>query len=522
MTIVNKADLSPPFTLDLGNAAAPILSSVYVFDDAGASGSTPAIIPDLLGAHDIDMIYGTNGEINSDGNLQLADNGNGQLNTYGAFQGIDSTWADGVAAYTSRIYIIDCDFVLNTRNFQYLMYGFGCTVFWTKSTGLLRITIENKASHRAWIDYPLVASENLKIVLQIDRTNTVASIIINGIVQTVNINGDPYGNGKPLARNYLGRAISWNNYYGWDGTLNLFCVGEDVSSQELTQPQLVELSLNPYAIFETAAAPLPLNRLSKKFTTQLNLLERVTRTHNVNATLLTRSSKSINVLTDLLSRVNKPFIAHSDLAQRQQKSHETKTELLQRENVLFSLNTKLLQRNNKSFSAGIDLFHKESAGHIIKTDFYQRIDKAFEITSELLSANRVRKSFNIAVDLRERMQKNFAVELDLLQRSSLNHSTITSMLARISKDFVTRFDLNSRSSYSHQLSLDFIQRVGKQYTIQITLLSDEVVSQQPKYVVTLDKEINFNKSSAATINFNEPLVITINFVQSAQHNPVTI
>jgi len=222
--------------------------------------------------------------------------------------------------------------------------------------------------------------------------------------------------------------------------------------------------------YETTANAPSITRKSKKLLVSVNFSSRLSKVHNTNSNILQRNTKNFHVFSDMLLRQEKAFIINKDL--------------LGRKKTAFFMNT----------------------------DFYQRVNKSFEINSDYLSANRVHKSFSISVDLLERMQKNFAVELDILQRSSLSHDVITSILNRISTDFVTRFNLNSRASYSHQFSLDFIQRIGKQHTIQITLLSDEISSQHPKYVITVANEVNFSDTPTIEFNFNDTPTIEVSFV----------
>lgn len=253
MPVLSKSELKQPFELELTNRAATLFSSVYPFADAGAVGSQPALIPDLLGSHDINMTYGAVGGLVGEGDLQLADNGNGQTNTWGQFQGVGSAWAAAVGK-NSRVYLVDTIYKASTKNYQYLLYGCGLLVFWTKSTGKLSVHIENASGHRLYVDVamPVSDGERLVIVAQIDQTNKSAQIIINGTSYVVSANGDPFN--QPVSGYlHLGRKHSWHNYYGWDGVLSLFAFGTNFDGSEITEQEAIDLSLDPLGVFQVSA-----------------------------------------------------------------------------------------------------------------------------------------------------------------------------------------------------------------------------------------------------------------------------
>lgn len=251
MTTILKSQLKVPYELDLANRAASLFSSVYPFDDAGGIGTQPAIIPDLLGVHDIAMVYGATGSVTSDGALQLADNGNGQTNTFGEFLGIDQTWSSGLTE-RSRIYLIDLVFKLNTKNYQNLFDGPGILIRWSKSTGELSIYIENISSHRISATYMPADNERIVIGLLINQTTATAHIVVNGVELDSTVNGFPFSGAqtKPSYNPWLGRQNSWNNYYGWDGKLNLFAFGYNFNGNELAVEELIALTNEPYSIFQ--------------------------------------------------------------------------------------------------------------------------------------------------------------------------------------------------------------------------------------------------------------------------------
>ena len=260
--IISKTELKIPYFINGDNPAATLFDAIFPIADAGNVGDKPLTIPDLLDNHDISMTYGTNGALVDDGDMLLADNGNGSTNTYGTIANIDDTWATNNRD-NSRIWLVDCVFKSNSNNYQYLIYGAGFVVYWTKSTNQITIQIDNKSSHHARVEFTAPADgTRLVIAAQLDKTNDSALIVVNGVKQSIVINGNPFSDGSvtgtPTSHNFIGRKSSWEHYYGWDSQLNFFAFGYRFLTNELTEAQLIELSNNPYDILQSSTTePLP-------------------------------------------------------------------------------------------------------------------------------------------------------------------------------------------------------------------------------------------------------------------------
>ncbi|TDF41878.1 hypothetical protein EYS14_03280 [Alteromonadaceae bacterium M269] len=259
-TVISKSELSRPYALNADNVASALFDTVHLFADSGDVTDRPAVFTDLLGKHDLSMTYGAVGGMVGD-DLQLADNGNGQLNTYGEFQGIDSTWSNGLID-RSRLYLIDTVYRANSRTWQYLISGAGLRVRLIRDTGALEISLENINSHRVVSNYVPADGERLVIAAQIDQTLNQAIVVVNGQSMVAMPNGFPFGssNSRPIQHPWFGRHFPWPNFYGWDGTVSLFCMGYHFNGSELSEEQLINLTLNPYDVFQTNSTALPIEQ----------------------------------------------------------------------------------------------------------------------------------------------------------------------------------------------------------------------------------------------------------------------
>ena len=249
MTVL-KPELLEPFTPNISNPATTLFDAIHLFWNAGESGERPAVIPDLLGNHDVHMTYGAAGGLDTTG-MAFSDNGNATLNTYGVIQGIDSAWS-AESKYKSRLYLIDIPvFKFNNKNYQYVMHGVGLVAVWTKSTGILSITFEGQSSHRAYNKtFIPVDGERLTIAAQFNQFSDTSQLVINGTSYVMINNGSPFsGNSAPYVSSGIGRA-GWNNYYGLDNSIGLLAFGANYYGTELTETQLIELCNNPYDILE--------------------------------------------------------------------------------------------------------------------------------------------------------------------------------------------------------------------------------------------------------------------------------
>lgn len=254
---VFKTDLQQPFELNLSNNAANLFDSVYPFGDAGGLGTQPLVIPDLLGNHNIDMGYGAIGGLVGDGALELADNGNATINTYGTFNTFDDAFAE-TTRNSSTLLLVDAVIPLNTHatNPSFLVEVMGFKVTWTNLNTLF---IEWRGSTGHSMSFPesdigLVVGDRLVIAFLVNYTTQTASVAINGVIYGTVQGGDPWSFNNTLAYTvykYIGRHFSWDNYYGWNSHINLLALGFNLNGREPSDQDLVDLTLDSYSIFQT-------------------------------------------------------------------------------------------------------------------------------------------------------------------------------------------------------------------------------------------------------------------------------
>ncbi len=261
MEITLKSELAQPFSVSTEpDSFGHIFSNIYPFADAGSVGSQPANIPDLIGNHDIAMNYHADptesGGINTGGNLELGNHGNGQTNTWGTFN-VPVGWGTGLTA-NSRIYLVEFIYKYSSAR-QFLISGHFHLEFKTSTT--MTVMIENQSAHGIRYynkTHNFADGQRVCIAVQMNKSDNSYSMVINGVDVTSELyaNGNPFtgniSNQTPLDWLLLGRwsSAGWDKYYGFDGDINLLAVGTDFNGSELSVSQMIELTNNPYQILQ--------------------------------------------------------------------------------------------------------------------------------------------------------------------------------------------------------------------------------------------------------------------------------
>lgn len=263
MEVILKSELTQPFAVSTApDSFGYIFSNIYPFADAGSVGSQPANIPDLIGNHDIAMNYHADptksGGINAGGNLELGNHGNGQVNTWGTFN-VPVNWNTSLTA-NSRIYLIEFIYKYSSAR-QFLISGHFHVEFKTSTT--MTVMIENQAAHGIRYynkTHNFVDGQRVCIAIQMNKSDNSYAMVINGVDVTSELyaNGNPFtgniSNQTPLDWLLLGRWSSWDNYYGFEGDINLLAFGTDFNGSELSVAQMIELTNNPYQILQQEQA----------------------------------------------------------------------------------------------------------------------------------------------------------------------------------------------------------------------------------------------------------------------------
>lgn len=231
------------------------LESLYLFN--GDDRSRPAVVSNLKqDLHHIDMTWNGDGYVLGDGGAKFADNGNATLNTSGIVRNIDSAWSVSKQG-KSRVFVLNLEWKSQSIAQCYIAMSSGFQFFRSATGTIFTISIENISTHRITWTIDTAAfrdGDPVTIVAMADMRagNNTSRCYLNGVDMGVGtVNGTPFNSAQsqPVISNYIGRAHSWDNYYGFDGKIGLYGHSfEFPSNIPPTLEELKSLSVDPYRV----------------------------------------------------------------------------------------------------------------------------------------------------------------------------------------------------------------------------------------------------------------------------------